>query len=225
MQEYQKAFKQIFCFKGYIICGISVDTEKAVVTLKRTEEKCRCPKCKRRCSIIETYTRSVRDLDICGKECYISIETYHIQCSCGYYGMERLDFLDKYARYTKRFVEYVAMLCEIMCLKDVAKVAKIDWKTAKRIDKEALKKLVKDLKNVNPRKIGVDEIAYEKGHKCLTINSEGSGFRKSNLGYRRKSKRRSGQVFHRTWKKEMQENYRCCYRYVETLHSKHKGTY
>lgn len=77
--------------------------------------------------------------------------------------------MDKYARYTKTFTEYVAMLCQKMSLKDAAKVAKINWKTAKRIDKEELQKLVKDLKNVNPSKIGVDEIAYEKGHKYLTI--------------------------------------------------------
>ena len=169
MNEYYKAFKQIFCFKGYIICGISVEPEKAGVTLKKTVETCNCPICKRRCRVIETYTRNIRDLDLCGKECYITLETFHISCSCGYYGIEKLDFLDKYARYTKRFVEYVAMLCEIMSLKDVAKVAKINWKTAKRIDKEALKKFVKDLKKVSPTQIGIDEIAYEKGHKYLTI--------------------------------------------------------
>ena len=107
MNKYQKAFKHIFCFKGYIICGISVEPEKAVVTLKRTDEKCKCPKCKRRCSIIECYNRIIRDLDLCGLKCYIILETYHIKCSCGYYGIEKLDFLDKYARYTKRFVEYV----------------------------------------------------------------------------------------------------------------------
>lgn len=169
MEKYYNAFKHIFCFVGYIICGISVDTEKAVVTLKRTDKNYRCPKCKRRCNVVEVYTRTIRDLDICRIECYIVLETYHIKCPCGYYGMEKLDFLDKYARYTKRFTEYIAMLCQKMSLKDVAKIAKINWKTAKRIDKEELQKLVKDLKKVNPKRIGVDEIAYEKGHKYLTI--------------------------------------------------------
>jgi transposase len=140
-----------------------------VVTLKRTDKTCKCPICKRRCSIIEVYARTIRDLDICGKECYLAIETYHIHCSCGYYGIEKLNFLDKYARYTKRFTEYVAMLCQKMSLKDAAKVARINWKTAKRIDKEELQKLVKDLKKVNPMRIGIDEIAYEKGHKYLTV--------------------------------------------------------
>jgi len=169
MNKYQEAFKKIFAFRGYIICGISVEAEKAVVTLKRTDKTCKCPECKRRCSVIEVYTRTIRDSDLCGKKCYIILETNHVKCSCGYYGIEKLDFLDKYARYTKRFVEFVARLCKLMSLKDVAKIARINWKTAKRIDKEELKKLVKDLKEVNPKRIGVDEIAYEKGHKYLTV--------------------------------------------------------
>ena len=169
MIEYLDAFKKLFYFEGYIICGISVDTEKAVATLKRTDKTCKCPKCKRRCSIIELYIRTIRDLDICGRRCCIVLETCHVKCSCGYYGIEKLDFLDKYARYTKRFVEYVAYLCQKMSLKDVAEITKINWKTAKRIDKEELQKLVKDLKNANPKRIGIDEIAYEKGHKYLTI--------------------------------------------------------
>jgi len=169
MTEYQKAFKKIFCFVGYIFCCISVESKQATVTLKRTKKVCNCPICERRCSVIETYTRIIRDLDLCGKKCYLILETCHVRCSCGYYGVERLDFLDKYARCTKRFAEYVAMLCEKMSLKDVAEVAGINWKTAKRIDKQALQKLVKDLKKAKPNRIGVDEIAYAKGHKYLTI--------------------------------------------------------
>ncbi len=169
MIKYYKAFKQIFCFRGYILCGISVGIDQAVATLKRTKKICNCPTCKKRCSVIETYIRTIRDLDICGKKCYIILETCHVKCSCGYYGIEKLDFLDKYERCTKRFAEYVAILCQKMSLKDVAEVARIDWKTAKRIDKQALQKFVKDLKKVKPTKIGVDEIAYEKGHKYLTI--------------------------------------------------------
>ena len=169
MTEYQKAFKKIFCFVGYIFCCISVESKQATVTLKRTKKVCNCPICERRCSVIETYTRIIRDLDLCGKKCYLILETCHVRCSCGYYGVEKLDFLDKYARCTKRFAEYVAMLCEKMSLKDVAEVAGINWKTAKRIDKQALQKLVKDLKKAKPNRIGVDEIAYAKGHKYLVI--------------------------------------------------------
>jgi len=169
MTKYKKAFQKIFAFEGYKLFGISVESDKTVVTLKRTKNTCNCPMCKRRCRVVEKYTREIRDLDICGKKCCLILETYHIRCFCGYYGIEKLDFLDKYARYTKRFIEYVAVLCQKMSLKDVAEVAGINWKTAKQIDKLELMKFIKDLKDIKPSRIGVDEIAYEKGHKYLTI--------------------------------------------------------
>lgn len=167
--KYSKILKILVCFVGYIICGISVKSNKVTVTLKKKREKGICPRCERRCRVIESYTRKVRDLDISGKTCFLVIETYHIQCKCGYYGIEKLDFLDKYARHTRRFTDYVALLCRKMSLKDVAEVARIDWKTAKRIDMLELRKLVKDIRKVKLKGIGVDEIACKKGHKYLTI--------------------------------------------------------
>jgi transposase len=167
--KYSKAFKIMFCFVGYIVCGISFESNCVVISLKKKRITGDCPRCERRCRVIESYMRTIRDLDVSGKTCFIKLETYHIQCKCGYYGIEKLDFLDKYARYTKRFTEYVAILCKKMTLKDAADVAKINWKTAKRIDKLELCKLIKDIKNLELKRIGVDEIACKKGHKYLTV--------------------------------------------------------
>lgn len=83
--------------------------------------------------------------------------------------MEKLDFVDKYSFYTKRFEDYVSKLCQLMSLSDVSEVSGINWKAAKRIDKKYLKKLVVGLESVSPTRISVDEIAYHKGHKYLTI--------------------------------------------------------
>ena len=56
-----------------------------------------------------------------------------------------------------------------MNLTDTADVAGIDWKTAKRIDKKYLSRLVTDLDDLSPTKLGVEEIAYRKGHNYLTV--------------------------------------------------------
>jgi transposase len=77
--------------------------------------------------------------------------------------------VDKYSLYTKRFEAYVSILCEKMSLKDAALVAEIDWKAAKRIDKKYLNLLVTGLEDLSPKRLGVDEIAYEKGHRYLTV--------------------------------------------------------
>lgn len=167
--KYSKILKRLVCFAGYIVCGISFESNKLVITLKKRRITGNCPKCERRCRVVERYKRKVRDLDVSGKTCFIEIETYHIKCKCGYYGIEKIDFLDKYARYTNRFTDYVAMLCKEMTLKSAAKIAKINWKTAKRIDKLNLQNLIKDLKEIKLKGIGVDEIACKKGHNYLTV--------------------------------------------------------
>ena len=63
----------------------------------------------------------------------------------------------------------MSKLCQLMSLRDVARVAEIDWKTDKRIDKKYLSRLVTGLESISPTKLGVDEIAYHKGHKYLTV--------------------------------------------------------
>jgi transposase len=56
-----------------------------------------------------------------------------------------------------------------MSLSDVCKVVNIDWKTAKDIDIYYTKKQIASLKDITPTKIGIDEVAYEKGHWYLTV--------------------------------------------------------
>ncbi len=71
-------------------------------------------------------------------------------------------------KFTERFANYIHSLCEKMTLTDVTEMAMVNWRTAKRIDKKMLKEKFKDLRNIKPTRIGVDEIAHEKGHKYLT---------------------------------------------------------
>ena len=103
------------------------------------------------------------------RKCFIAIKTYRIICKGCYKGMEKLDFILPGERFTERFANYIFNLCEKMTLTDVAEMALINWRTAKRIDKKKLQERFKNLDNINPMRIGVDEIAHEKGHKYLTI--------------------------------------------------------
>lgn len=97
------------------------------------------------------------------------MEFIKINCSCGYRGMEEISFLDKYQRITRLLAEVIFELCKRMCISDVAKTLNLDWKTVKRIDKEMLQETVIGLENANPKRIGIDEIAYKKGHNYLTV--------------------------------------------------------
>jgi transposase len=105
------------------------------------------------------------------KQCFLvfTCTERKIRCRCGYRGVEKLDFVDKYSPYAKRFEDYVSMLCAKMTLTDAASVAEIDWKAAKRIEKKYLSQFVLGLDELNPTRLGIDEVAYEKGHSYLTV--------------------------------------------------------
>ena len=162
-------FKELYNFEGYSFKEIYKE-ESVIVKLKKKGKTGTCPVCnKKRRKVIEVRERTIRDLNIANEKCYITFNAYRITCKCGYRSMEKLDFVLPNEMITKRFSEHIFQLCEKMTLKDAAKFAMVDWRTAKRIDKQILKDKFKDLKNINPTRIGVDEIAHEKGHKYLTI--------------------------------------------------------
>src|SRR3989338_1835909 len=162
--------KDLFVFSGFKFLESFLDQENVEIQLKRTKKTGMCPKCNKRYSSIKDRSiRTIRDLDIVNSKCCIKFTQFRISCKCGYTGMEKLDFAETYARHTKRFEERVAILCKAMTIKDVAKETGLHWETVKNIDKREAQKYVMNLSEVSPTRIGVDEIAYEKGHKYLTI--------------------------------------------------------
>lgn len=115
------------------------------------------------------YERTVRDLDLAHRECFLRFRQKKIRCRCGYRGLESLDFVAKSRRVTKRMEIYIVSLCESMSLKEVAQVVGLDWKTVKQIDREYLRSLLPDVSKLDISRIAIDEIAISKGHKYVTI--------------------------------------------------------
>jgi transposase len=162
--------RRLFHFKGYKLCLADLEDDTITLTLECTRKTGDCPVCGRRCrSIEDTYTRVVRDLDAWGCESFIRFPERRIKCACGFRGFEGLDFVDSYSRCTRRFEEYVFHLCKLMTLADVSRLLEIDWTTVKNTDKKYLSRLTVGLAEANPLRIGVDEVAYTKGHNYLTI--------------------------------------------------------
>lgn len=160
----------LFDFGVYIFEGFDFDSDSVTIRLQRRHEHMTCPACSH---IIwwyeDEYPRLIRDLDLADKKCFVCFMQRKIRCICGYRGIENTDFVDRFSRNTKRFEDLVGYLCRNMSLKNVAEAMDIDWKTVKNIDKKQLSKMVTTLSNVFPTRIGVDEVAYQRGHKYLTI--------------------------------------------------------
>ena len=168
--SYSKFFRDLYTFRGFTYNKIIFKDDVVHVLLKRTRKTAICPKCKRRHKHhSEGYKRTIRDLDLGTKRCFLTFFEVKLFCKCGFRGYERLDFTRSYSRNTIRFEKFVYQLTNKMTLKDTSTITGLDWKTVKNIDIHYIREDIESIENLSPTRLGVDEIAYEKGQKYLTI--------------------------------------------------------
>jgi len=169
MTTLNSVLKNLFPYKGYKL-SVLENRKQVVIGLKSRRKTGDCPHCNKRSSHIEDeYERTIRDLDLAGKQCFLTFKQKKIHCSCGYRGLEKISFVQKLRRVTVRMETYVVSLCEAMSLKDVSLTTGLDWKTVKNIDRAYLKSTLPDISKLDIRRIAIDEIAIMKGHKYFTI--------------------------------------------------------
>ena len=117
----------------------------------------------------DTTERWVRDLPILDAETWLLVHRVRVLCPrCGP-KVESLDWLEKYARVTKRFAENVARLCMVLPIKHVAEYFGLSWDSVKKIDKASLKERLGLVDLSNVEMITMDEFAIHKGQRYATV--------------------------------------------------------
>jgi transposase len=86
--------------------------------------------------------------------------------------VEKLDWLAKNPRYTKRYAHHVGALCREMTVKAVAELEHLHESTVKDLDKLYMQEQIAAAGKPAPRAIGVDEISIRKGHTYRVIVSD-----------------------------------------------------
>jgi transposase len=100
----------------------------------------------------------------------LELQQRRVRCGrCQATRSEAHEFVDPSARVTKRLADYIAQLCRILSVKEVADHLGLDWKLVKRCDKEALQREYPGTDTKGLRILAVDEIAVKKGHQYLTV--------------------------------------------------------
>lgn len=152
------------------VTGAEFGEKEITIHVTIPEGRHKCPKCGRLYKRASELTEvKVRDLSICGKDCYLVIRKGRLHCPCSYRGYEDIEFVDEYQRQTTRFNEFLFCLCDRMTIMDTSNLMGVNWKTAYKVDRKTLKELKETTGSPLVKVIGVDEIAFEKRHKYFTI--------------------------------------------------------
>jgi len=117
----------------------------------------------------EIEVREVRDLPILDARTWLWVPRRRVSCRrCGP-KLERLSWLSRYARVTKRLAESVARLCAVLPIKQVAAFFGLGWDAVKAIDKRYLKEALGAIDLSGASVIAMDEFAIQKGHRYATV--------------------------------------------------------
>jgi len=130
------------------------------------------PTTDKRASVNRYVRRTVRDVPLCGYDCYLEIELAQVLTADGKRRMEVCGWVDRGARLTHRLCHLISGLCRHMSIRSVALHLDLRWETVKNIDKAYLHQTLPALDPCALKRlkyIGVDEVARAKDHDYMTV--------------------------------------------------------
>lgn len=119
--------------------------------------------------IHDVEERRIRDLPVFEHAVELIVPRIRVEClQCGP-KIERLPWLDAYARVTRRLADSVSRLCKVASILHVARFFALDWKTVKDLDRACLERELGPIDLDGVEVIAMDEFAIQKGHRYATV--------------------------------------------------------
>jgi len=169
---------RLFDLPGYEIVEVETEDGWCTLFLKQKAVGFRCPGCRRKgVEHRSTRWRGVRDLDLMARHVVLQVPVYRILCrECGM-REGSVKIARRFARCTKRLERDLFALTKYMTVKAVADRTKLDWRAVKDAEVRHIRALLRKRKVTGVRRIGIDEVSYQKRHRYLTLVTDLDGHR------------------------------------------------
>jgi transposase len=164
------AFNKMLEIPGASVASVVFGPEGVVVGLRRRFRLLRCP-----CGSTSTaaYDRSLRrwrHLDLGACRLLLEAEIRRLDCrACGRVRTETVPWARPGARHTRDVEDLAAFLAQRVDRTTVARLLRVAWKTVTAIVVRVVADTLDPARLDGLYRIGVDEVAYRKGHRYLTV--------------------------------------------------------
>jgi transposase len=154
---------------GASVTDVSFGDDGIVVTLRRRARRHRCP-CGGFASRYDRSLRRWRHLDLAASKLWLEAEIWRVDCrSCGRVRTEEVPWARPRARHSRDFEDVVAWMTQRSDKTTTATLLRCSWETVDRIVGRVVADYLDESRLDGLFHVGVDEIAYRRRHKYLTI--------------------------------------------------------
>ena len=164
------AFNKMLAIPGATVAEVSFTPAGIVVGLRRRFKRLTCPCGFSTRATFDTSVRRWRHLDLGACKLFLEGEIRRLRCPrCRRVCKERVPWARPGARHTKDFEDVVAFLAQRVDKTTVARLLRCSWKAVANVVIRVVADHINDARLDDLYRIGVDEVAYRKGNRYLTV--------------------------------------------------------
>jgi transposase len=163
------AFNRLLGLPGASVRAVRFDPDGVVVTVALRRRRRVCGRCGQVCRAThDTVLSRWRHLDLGGQRCHVTAWLRRVKCpDCGV-RVEAVPWARSGSRFTRDFEDVVAWLAQQMAKQPITRLLRVAWDTVGRIVERVVADRLDETRLRGLVMIGVDEVAYRRGHRYLT---------------------------------------------------------
>jgi transposase len=164
------AFNTMLAIAGASVAAVRFEPTAIVVQLRRRTRHPVCPCGWTGRAIYDRSVRRWRHLDLGGCRLFLEAEVRRFHCHrCQRIRTEAVPWARPGARHSRDLQDLVAYMAQRMDKTTVTRLLRVSWEAVARIVVSVVSEKLDAARLEGLYRIGVDDVAYRKGHRYLTV--------------------------------------------------------